>query len=496
MKKQVYPYIVLAVLAIPLFFINIHALHGWGDDFAQYIKQAMNIAAGKPFYESNYIFNPNHHYYGPPQYPPGFSILLAPIVAIWGLSFKHMLYLIAACLTAILFSLFAFYRRYTNDITAACMSLICVYAGGIVELKNQVLSDIPCWMFVCIYFAIRKSGTLTSAKIAWMVLAATMAMLTRTQAASLLIAEGIYLLIAIPALSAKSGARLKALCNSVSFKVPLFTVLLYGLLSATIFRTPGSTLDFYMQLINYRENNSFWTATSENISYLHDLLVRSFHYYPNGPLLYTISNFAIYMLLSSAIIGFIMTARKKLEVSHIYFLIVCLLLILLSQRQGIRFMLYLMPFILLYTHRALQACLPRLLNIKPVRLGVIMTIAYLFLGKDDFIRYTVPTPADFIPTQKDSVAFSFIRANISDTDLIIFSKPRALTLFTNKRSIVASKTLSYADNKAHFDKIPGRKYLLVSDALGYEMNEYYAEAPKYAADTFDMPEGYHFYLLR
>ena len=73
------PYLLLVLLSIPLFFLNIYSVHTWGDDFAQYIKEAQNIAWGKPYYQSNYIYNQYNPTYAPPQYPPGFPFLLAQV---------------------------------------------------------------------------------------------------------------------------------------------------------------------------------------------------------------------------------------------------------------------------------------------------------------------------------------------------------------------------------------------------------------------------------
>src|ERR1700759_1926816 len=87
------PYLLLLLASVPLFFLNIHNAHsGGGDDYAQYIKEAQNIALGKPYYLSNYVFNPHNNCYSPPQYPPGFPLMLAPVVKLWGIAIQPMCY--------------------------------------------------------------------------------------------------------------------------------------------------------------------------------------------------------------------------------------------------------------------------------------------------------------------------------------------------------------------------------------------------------------------
>jgi hypothetical protein len=59
--------------------------HEWGDDWAQYVLHARNIVTGIPYGDTGYIFNPDAPYVGPPEYPPGLPLLLAPVVAMSGL---------------------------------------------------------------------------------------------------------------------------------------------------------------------------------------------------------------------------------------------------------------------------------------------------------------------------------------------------------------------------------------------------------------------------
>src|SRR5262245_45027920 len=97
-----FPLIFLLLCSIPLFFLNIHNGHSpGGDDYAQYIKEAQNLANGLPYFRSNYVFNKYNFFYSPPQYPPGFPLLLAPVIKVWGIAIKPMCYfntVIAICL--------------------------------------------------------------------------------------------------------------------------------------------------------------------------------------------------------------------------------------------------------------------------------------------------------------------------------------------------------------------------------------------------------------
>ena len=66
---------------IGLFYLaTIRPGHAWGDDFAQYIHHARNLATGVPYAATGYIYNPYNPTIGPRTYPPGFPLLLAPVV--------------------------------------------------------------------------------------------------------------------------------------------------------------------------------------------------------------------------------------------------------------------------------------------------------------------------------------------------------------------------------------------------------------------------------
>jgi hypothetical protein len=59
--------------------------HVWGDDWAQYLAHASNLAVGHPYADTGYVFNPAQPHVGPPAYSPGLPLLLAPVVKFAGL---------------------------------------------------------------------------------------------------------------------------------------------------------------------------------------------------------------------------------------------------------------------------------------------------------------------------------------------------------------------------------------------------------------------------
>jgi hypothetical protein len=85
--------------------------HVWDDDVAQYVLHARNIAEGRHYSDTGYIFNPEYAALGPISYPPGFPLLLAPIWALRGMDFHAMKLLEVVCMIAWLAAVYAYFRR-------------------------------------------------------------------------------------------------------------------------------------------------------------------------------------------------------------------------------------------------------------------------------------------------------------------------------------------------------------------------------------------------
>ena len=52
--------------------------HNWGGDFSFYIHHAKNIAEGKPYADTGFVYNPHSPHLSPESFPPVFPLMLAP----------------------------------------------------------------------------------------------------------------------------------------------------------------------------------------------------------------------------------------------------------------------------------------------------------------------------------------------------------------------------------------------------------------------------------
>ena len=121
--------------------------HVWGDDWAQYVLHARNIATGHPYADTGYVFNPDRPNVGPPSYPPGLPLLLAPIVAVFGI---NILAFKVVCFACILLALpFAYHLLATSVGKSAAFIAILLFAlhPAVWGFGQSILSEPPFLLF-------------------------------------------------------------------------------------------------------------------------------------------------------------------------------------------------------------------------------------------------------------------------------------------------------------------------------------------------------------
>ncbi|RLD53513.1 MAG: hypothetical protein DRI97_13315, partial [Bacteroidetes bacterium] len=150
----------MAIILLPLFFINVRSSHDWGGDFAMYIMQAKNIVEGVPQTEVSYIYNPDNPVIGPPAYPIGFPLLLSPVYALAG----NSIFAFSLWITAFLFGtgmIMALYlRRYFTELVAFFLVMILMYNPWTLGMKLEIMSEFPFafLLMLCLYLFEKYAG--------------------------------------------------------------------------------------------------------------------------------------------------------------------------------------------------------------------------------------------------------------------------------------------------------------------------------------------------
>ena len=454
--------VILVLLSVPLFYLGVYNGHTIGDDFAQYLNEALNIAQGHPVYQSGYIFNPKDVFYAPPNYPIGFPLLLTPVVWVYKLSFPPLYRFNSAIVCLLMVVAFQYFKRGRKWPHALLLTVVMGYCGAVLAAKQQLLSDLPCLFFVSLYFLLRtgaRSSTLIKSGL--LVLVSVMAMMVRAQAVLVPLSElGLAALCWLP-LSKKGSGGLQLL-KKESFKFPLLALLsiaIVYMLNNWVFRAPVQANQYY---------SGIWgTIAQRNLIDLLRVnfveLVRSeeaFFSFPSKNEFHVLIN--QYMATAGCIlvvIGFVSGVRKRIKLEDVFFLANCLM-ILCYPLQDHRY--FLPVLVVSYSYAAIglhQVLVCSKSTKKSLVLGGLFFLIFLN-GFGYYKELATTQPPGLLPRKEDEIAFEKLQKIVGANDIIVFNRPRFLTLFTDRKAVVYASRISPEENKKTFDSLGVRYYLV------------------------------------
>ncbi len=487
--------LILLLCCVPLFFLNIQSTHSYGDDWAQYLQEAVNIAQGKPYYRSGYVFNPLNTTYAPPQYPPGYPLLIAPLVRCTGTAILPLLYLNSFFLCMMLFAGYYYFRGKTGSTKALCLAIILTYLFPVIDLKGQVLSDIPCAVLSLLYLAIREQEKeWRYGRLLLLSAIAAAAMLIRVQAVVLILAELLFFVLAYRKRNRPVATR-KFLSLPPQVFLALMALFLFALVNYIMLPAPQSGIRFYLNLYRVSFDNNVWKMILSNSKYLLQLF--------NGILYRSMDNRVLQVAVSAmtlssmvlAFIGFIKAAKEKLSFSLVFFVLMCFLILVTPIHQGLRYFLPAVPVYLLLLVKGAGIVLPSRFKPRTNTIAILGVIIFLALGYNDY-RYKLHGVYEHTLARTDSVAFDYIRNNIPDKEIVLFAKPRLLVLYTGKRSMNLSWQHTLAANRRQFDSL-GIGYLLYCRHLNFDLvDSLLWSGPKPYSDSTVINKDYTLYYLK
>lgn len=457
--RNLYKYFPVAVilLLVPLFFLNIRDSHDWGDDFAQYILQAKNFAEGKPQTAGAYIFNPDYPFYAPPVYPVGYPLLLAPVYSVFGnnlLAFNYFQTLLLLLFGA---ALFFFLRMFMDNLPAMLLMLIAVYNPWMLDFKTQIIADLPfalCMLSCMIaYLRFREKGNWRSA----------IATGCCTGFALLIKPVAIILLIAYTAdffRERSQSGKLRKVALRQKILLLLSAALLYLIVTRVLIPSSVETTAHFHNLYDTPEklNKRFNINAGYYILQFQEL----FRYTnPDWDFSTGIIKAFTLTLLLLGLFGKMFNRFGFLEVVMLLFL--GLVLFFPNTTQGFRYLLPVLPLMLLYIFHGYESVQVGWFNRKAV--FVIACLFGLFQYKTTLEkmwrqeRLTVAGPQETAAQQ----AFDYIAKNTEPDAVIAFIKPRALALYAQRKSLSNHPQQEQGSMVNFFEKNNTRYYLLSRD---------------------------------
>lgn len=425
-----WPVIVLAaIFFLPLIFIGTHTSHDWGDDFAQYIHQAVNIVDGIPQSETGYIYNIQNPGFGPQAYPIGFPLLLVPVYGIAGNSipafttFISMIYVVLGLLMVI------FYRNYFSWITALVLTLIFLYNPQMILFKREIMSDIPFTAFLVLSFILYRKLKPGNLKQLIILALLTGFMLTIRPAGIVFVAAIIVEQIA------SFSKRITSFRNfmirtGIYITIP---VAVYFTLNSTLFNVPSSgSIHDYLLYVN---SGNLLTSFPENFSHL--IEVFRFLYVPEAGIFRGFSLLLGSVMATMTLFGFLKRMLQGPELTEWFFIFyIIMLLVLPNNFSSFRLMVPLGFMFLMYAAVGLKLIrMPA--EITTCQKAAISGMLVMLLFMPGIIN--IARSQNNIlegPQRETSVeAFYYISKNVPAEEVVVFAKPRALALYAGCQSM-------------------------------------------------------------
>lgn len=454
----------VAVLAIVAFATVLHLGtrrpgHGWGGDFAQYIRHAENLLDEAPYGATSEVFHSDGRV-RPVVYPPVLPVLLAPVRADRELDIEAMKAVLVLVLALGALAVYAYALRRIGPAGAVLVAGLFVLNPFVWRHKDHILSELPFLLFVFLALLAAGGGAVDESRgdrrSAALGVTAYLAFATRTVGVALIGA------LVVDELWRGWRERGRAVAPSRGLWIAVgVAVALAALQSVTIAGGGGYLADLrpgvmtvLENLLSYVKNwSEFWTSGSE--------------------ILRAIMFVGTFLL---AVRGYFARVRTAPGPAECFIPLYLATGLLWPYDLGPRFLLPIFPLYLVYVVEALRADLPRL----PERIGANARVgAFAGIAALAYIGWYATAdygPMDRGPLTADAIGgWEHVRGHTPADAIVVFRKPRVLALFTGRRS--ARPPSPDSDAFWPFLEDVGADYLMVRTLEDAEMLEYARRRP-------------------
>lgn len=434
-QRQLFSYVLVALLCLPLLFINIKDSHDWGDDFAQYIAQAKNIAEGEPQAETGFISN-DDVFIGPPAYPAGFPLMLAPVYSLCGNSIQAFTTFISVLLFLFCIAAFHFLRKHFSAFTAVILVLLIAHNPWTWSYKTEVTSDIPFsfLLLVCVIAYLYAPRRIVYAALTGL----AGGLLVSTRSIGIVFPLAILIDVLLNWWRGRREGKTRLEKNELVWAGVMLALIAvsYVMISYVLFPLPTGDAIQYPKIIDL---DNFWTVIGRNLKYNAEVMQAFFA--PYSPSWNFFSGLVTSSVLVFLVLGIISQYLQKIRFIDLVFLLyVAVIAIYPFGDAGFRFVLPVFPFILFYIAEGIK--------LVPLLAGVNRRVLAIVLGGIVALHY-VPACIQIYETQDNLLpgpqqftseeAFGYIRESTPQDAIIAFAKPRALALYAERKSLINSE---------------------------------------------------------
>lgn len=449
--------VVLLLLFVVAIFslITMNSSHAWGDDFAMYLMHAENIATGKPYAETGFIYNDLAPTYAPQSYPPGFPLLLAIVQPFFGLNFLAYKIYILLFFLIFLWLVYIWLRDKVEAKYVVGIILAFGFNPFIWQFRDSILSDIPCAAAVFAALILHEKAENTGLKMDWAILGFVIfiAFIIRSTAIVLLLALIIYHLKNIR----KDGVYLL---------IVLIEFILLNFICGLLFNYNSNYLSMISAAyIEHSNTEIFETIKYYTLQYyaeFKDLFIYKYHNLFTNDILVILGQLLF-------VFGFVLSIIQKRLLIGLLFIGYIVMILLWPGFQGLRYFLPLIPIYFFFITIGLKQ-----IKVKSFRialetiLGVCVFVTYISYYSN--INYKQDSYS--INGLQSQELIEFIRNEIPKNSTVMATKPRTLCLFADIKGIV------FPDP----EKRDSIYTCIISNQINYMVLNSYPNYPTYAIE--------------
>ena len=452
MKKFFLP-LAIILLSTLLAYSLLTKDHDWGDDWASYLMQSIAITKGETqeFIQRNtFTMRASTHFIGPDAYPWGYPTLLVPFTLACGplnvfcLKFINLIFF-----ALFLWVFYALLARRLPPLESALLLAVFAFSPLLLKYEDALLSDIAFLFFSTLgLLLIVERNNISLYKNILLGIVLFFAFFVRTN--GILLVPTLFLAQAFDYLQARPRPVLDWKRILTIGLIPYYVFGLLTLANLILFPAgEGSHLE-HLSVLSI-------SGLVDNLSAYFALPADFFSDLPHSSIIY---GFLLPFILGGIVLNF-----KRDFPLIAYLFLSYALFIVWPDTQGIRFLFPLLPILVYFAYRGMEATSFALTEHFP-RLGLWLTRGFwlfiaatfawtsLGLARDNLAQGRGPYGNAFDPISIEM--FEFVKFNTPADSVIAFYKPRALRLFTDRDSLLVDKC----------DALPLADYVVIRKSRG------------------------------
>lgn len=424
--KLILKHTVVIACLLPLLFFNIKDTHDWGDDFAQYLTEAQNILNHQPVNNTTFTKNPNY-VLGPNFYPPGFPLIIASTAFFTHLDVKKLNILISFFLLLCAYFSFVIFQTRFSFLNALLLSLCFVYNPLCLNLKTEILSDIPFTAFVLLFFILYQ---------------------TNKERTVIYFSAGVIMSFAVSIRYVGWVLFASFICHFILLFLLNFFIhkkTYKSFFKKQLYVLTGFVIGEILLYILFPEKTVYYNNPKAlpvfenifyNLTYNYEILKYFFSCFDKGVLNYIIP----YTIIVFSLGGMCFIVWYKKYRAYLIFVLFTLfyigsLLIHPFSNTGVRLLLPIIPLFLFFSFLFFEHLTNNLIYKNAI--SALLCILLIWCYKTESLNVLTNKQAIEGPYSKEAIeVFSFIKQNTSDNSKILFAKPRALAYFTGRTSFI------------------------------------------------------------